>query len=58
MVRLFTQKSFIFDSDMAKLDKVKLNEIGADLEPRAVYLMFVPSYYEKWEYLAADWLAK
>lgn len=46
------QESFIFDADMAKLDKVKLNEITADLEPRTVYLMFVPSYYDKWEYLA------
>jgi hypothetical protein len=46
------QESFIFDSDMAKLDQVKLNEVTADLEPRMVYLMFVPSYYEKWEYLA------
>ena len=46
------QESFMFDSDMAKLDKVKLNEVMADLEPRTVYLMFMPSYYEKWEYLA------
>lgn len=45
------QESFV--SELGDVVKVDIGEIKVDLEPKVVYLMFVPLYYKKWQQLVA-----
>lgn len=45
------KESFVFEEDFKGLEKVDLSEVELDIGTHSVYLLFVPSYFEKWEWL-------
>lgn len=47
------RESFIDLNEIKKIGRVEMGEVSVEMEPKTVYLVFVPAYYDKWAYLAA-----
>lgn len=46
------RESFIDLNAIKKIGRVEMGEVLVEMDPKTVYLVFVPAYYEKWNYLA------